>query len=364
MKKLPGKNASSIWFDQPYLPNKAGYAYRTADVPSTYTEKKRINFLRSLARHMTAIRALSFDKIGMPMIPKQDALPTIGPHYRWKNDGTDEAIQRATADSAQSYAITVINTKYPLDENAPKDTSTYKARGNRKIFDIVFSQPIFCPSEPETFTIHHNDLDFQNILVDDDGNVTGILDWDASYTAPRCIGAAAVPIFLRNDWFPRYVHDLRLTPHMAWYYQHYREVYAAAMVEAGNPDAHFTLNSAIYQSAFAAVTEFGERYSFVKKLVRQIPNCMVDAHDFQLALSLGWPAAQEWLTTQLPKIFGPKLPRSNLLAQLDADIIMKEWWLTFDTYLEEDVKDVHVASDDKFGAAEGKEGDTDAEDAT
>jgi hypothetical protein len=43
---------------------------------------------------------------------------------------------------------------------------------------------------------------------------------------------------------------------------------------------------------------------------------------------------------------------------------MKEWWLTFDTYLEEGVKDVHVASDDKSGAADGKEGDTDAEDAT
>jgi hypothetical protein len=211
-------------------------------------------------------------------------------------------------------------------------------------FDIIFSQAVFRPSEPETFTIHHNDLDFQNILVDEDGNVTGIIDWDASYTAPRCIGAAAVPIFLRSDWFPRYVHDIRLTPHMGWNYQHYREVYAAAMFEAGNPDAHFTLNSALYQSVFAAVTEFGNRYSLVEKLLPELPDCRVDARDFQIGLGLGWTAAEEMLREQLPKIFEPKLPRPGLLAQLEAELVPKlevekvlnEWWLTFDTYLAED----------------------------
>lgn len=65
MIKLPGNHAGNVCFDQPYRPNKANYAYRTADMPDASTEKKRTNFLRSLAHHMTAIQALSFNKIGM-----------------------------------------------------------------------------------------------------------------------------------------------------------------------------------------------------------------------------------------------------------------------------------------------------------
>jgi hypothetical protein len=343
MVKLPGKNAGNIWFDQPY---KSAYAYRSSDVPSTSTEKKRINFLRSLARHMTSIQALSFDKIGMVMTSDAEILPTIGPYFHWKSDGSDEAVKRSAATSTQSYILDAIATKFQQNKDGPIDAAFTMAYGNRLFFNIVFKQSVFGPPKPETFTIHHSDLDLQNILVDDDGNVTGIIDWDASYTAPRCIGSAAVPIFLRNDWFPRYAHDIRITPHMAWNYQHYREVYAAAMFEAGNPDAQYTLSSALYQSVFGAITEFGDRYDLVAKILQEIPDCRVDATDFQLALGTGWPAALEWLATQLPKVFEPKLPRPGLLAQLDADITMKEWWPTFDTYLEEEEDDqVSVASD-------------------
>jgi hypothetical protein len=355
MLKLPGKNAGSIWFDQPYHPAKAGYAYRTADIPSTLTEKKRINFLRSLARQMTAIQALSFNKIGMLVASDVDALPTIGPQYHWKNDGSNTAVKRATVASTQMYALRSMTSKFYQNKDAPKDEALCKAYGNRLIFSIIFDQPVFWQPKPETFTIHHNDLDLQNILVDDDGNVTGIIDWDASYVAPRCIGSAAVPVFLRNDWYPRYAHDLRLAPHMAWNYEHYREIYAAAMFEAGNPDAHWTLSSALYQSAFAAITEGGDRYDLVKKLLNEIPNCRVDSHDFQLSLGLGWPAAQEMLKEQLPKIFEPKLPRPGLLAQLDNEITLSEWWLTFDMYLAEDKdasgdEEAESASDDNHEA--------------
>jgi hypothetical protein len=67
-------------------------------------------------------------------------------------------------------------------------------------------------------------------LVDEKGNVTGIIEWDKTYTAPRCIGAVFSSMFLRSDWFPRYVNDLRIAPHMAWDQHRCREIYTAAMV--------------------------------------------------------------------------------------------------------------------------------------
>jgi len=55
------------------------------------------------------------------------------------------------------------------------------------ILNSVCVQPPFKRSDSEateSFTIHHNDIDLQNIQVDDDWNVTGTIDWDHSFVAP------------------------------------------------------------------------------------------------------------------------------------------------------------------------------------
>lgn len=93
MTKLSGEIAFSIWFEKPYDPLNPSGAYRLADVPSTKTQKKRVNFLRSLARIMAEIQHLSFDKIVMPLIT--DDGNTAGPSYRWGAvDDVDKASQR------------------------------------------------------------------------------------------------------------------------------------------------------------------------------------------------------------------------------------------------------------------------------
>ena len=347
MTKLPGKSAWSIWFDQPYDPADAAYAYRTADEPSVETEKKRLTFLRSLARIMTDIQTLSFGEIGMPVIDNWSDSQYIGPAYRWRGDGSDEAIARQPAKTTQQYIQTELRKFRPKADCAVSEKSV-KAEGVWQVLNIIFSLPVFNPSGPETFTIHHNDLDLQNILVDDDGNVTGIIDWDGSFAAPRCIGAGAVPLFLRNDWFPRYTHDLRLGPHMAWNYHHYREVYAAAMLEAGNgTDSVYTMKSAIYQSAIAAITEGGDAHDLIEKLLRLIPHCSVNAEDFKLALGLGWDAAVAKLKIELAEIFQPEFPRPGVLMDLEADLASREWMLTFKDY---NVHDEDGANDEsEFG---------------
>jgi hypothetical protein len=53
---------------------------------------------------------------------------------------------------------------------------------------------------------------------------------------------------------------------------YYRQIYAAIMLEAGNPDAKFTIKSAVYQAAFAAIYEGGSIYDLVDKLCRAIPD--------------------------------------------------------------------------------------------
>lgn len=334
MTKLPGKSAYDIWFDDPYTTERA---FRDADVPSTATEKKRINFLCSLARTMTEIQKLSFDKIGMPQVSEDGQTIAVGPSYTWfDEEDIDKATERRTFSTTRMYARHSLATNFSVDPNAEHNTFHYQHSGTRDILNIIFAQPVFNTSltSQETFTIHHSDLDLQNILVDDDGNVTGIIDWDNSYAAPRCIGASAVPVFLRNDWFPRYTHDLNISPHMGWKEHYYREIYAAAMVAAGNPDAKYTWKSALYQGCIAAIYSGGDHRDLIEKLVRAIPECRIHTEDLKRGLGMGWPSAEKMLKEHFGKILEPELPRASLLHDLDRDMLLQEWWCDFDELVE------------------------------
>ncbi|KAF2820695.1 hypothetical protein CC86DRAFT_248687, partial [Ophiobolus disseminans] len=164
-----------------------------------------------------------------------------------------------------------------------------------------------------------------NILVDDDGNVTGIIDWDKAYVAPRFIGAAAAPSFLQKDWLPPYFNNLDNSPHMAWKTPHYREVYAAALMEADNPDAIYTTKSAIYRAAITAIYDLdgGSTYHLIDKLLREIPHVRVQTRDFLGALALSWKDADAMLKIELAKVFEPELPHPRLLEDLDAEMALK-----------------------------------------
>jgi hypothetical protein len=231
---------------------------------------------------------------------------------------------------------------------------------------LVFCQPVFTNGRyhnPETFTIHHDDLDLQNILVDHDGNVTGIIDWDKSYATPRCIGSSAVPIFLRSGWFPWYTHDLRITPHMGWNEHYYRQIYAAAMVEAGNPDAIYTSKSAMYQACTAALYTGGEYMDLIEKLIRYIPECRIDTMDLKLGLGMGWPAAYAMLGHQFKKIFKPELPPVGLLDNLDKELELSVWSNDFDGlvdfYQEEEDEEEEVIEEEEVNEEETEETDDD-----
>ena len=60
------------------------------------------------------------------------------------------------------------------------------------------------------FVLTHPDLDVQNILVADDGTLTGLIDWDGVASVPREVGCAQYPLWLMRDWVPlRYKYDIQ-----------------------------------------------------------------------------------------------------------------------------------------------------------
>ncbi|KAG9188402.1 hypothetical protein G6011_02325 [Alternaria panax] len=362
MTMLPGKPAYTLWFPEDYPFIGDHRAFRNADVPPPHIEKMRLAFLRSLAKVMTQIQSLEFKGIGVPTFDYLGNLTGIGPTCHFTG-ASDDSFKRQPAATTQEYLQARLKAKVRhMDERRePGDVDAISERnGTRIILNLIFAQPAFHGPTDETFTIHHNDLDLQNILVDEAGNVTGIIDWDNAMAAPRCVGASAVPMFLRSDWFPEYNFSLEVPPYMAWNYHRYREIYAAATIEAGNvEDAKFTTKSALYRAAIATCTEGGENAAdFIPKLLHEIPHCRVDADDFLKGLGMGaWHSAIRMLETQFAKIFEPELPPVGLLEALDVELEMQTtWWSSCDELLDlyED-ENVEGAAQLPHGSATGSE---------
>ncbi|KAI4943645.1 hypothetical protein J4E91_009282 [Alternaria rosae] len=347
MTRLPGTPANNIWFPEDYPSVDSQLIFQHADVPPPHIEKKRLAFLRSLAQVMIQIQTLKFEAIGAPNFDDDGNLTGIGPTCHWTHKDGDEAFKRPPAATTEEYFRARFRAKMKqmgirfidlLNKDEWEEDDGLEDSGVRTILSLILHrQPAFRGSPGETFTLHHNDLDLQNILCDDEGNVTGIIDWDNAIAAPRCIGATAVPTFLRSDWFPEYTFGLGIPPCMAWNYEHYREIYAAVIVEASDAEnAEFTIKSGLYQAAVAAVTQGGDADNLISKLLREIPHCRVNYWEFIRGLGQGgWVSAQSLLETHLARIFEPAMPPEGLLEALDKELdIQTTWWSCCDELID------------------------------
>ncbi|CAO2657979.1 Nn.00g072390.m01.CDS01 [Neocucurbitaria sp. VM-36] len=238
---------------------------------------------------------LEFNKIGMLNSEEDIDDPVVG-HSWCKHDGIMLKVEAKF--SSRELFFGELEDKLPANINLAdlannddsdedkeeKEKQLHHYRGMLKIMYIIFACEAFTSKkqptdEHETFVLRHPDLDLQNILVDDEGNVTGILDWHEATTAPRCIGFSALPYFLTHDWHPDFT--LSDPPYMVWTVNHYRRIYVDAMKDAC-ADGRYTYKSAIYQAAYAVVTRGGSYPDLVLKVLLQLPGLrLTDLEEFQ-----------------------------------------------------------------------------------
>jgi hypothetical protein len=180
---------------------------------------------------MTELDKVEWDQIGMPCFMLGEMtdcynkpccrLPATE-YYKW-TDANDvhKAEERGPFTSTSEYIQQYKDNRYSstLDDKADDEEWYYTELGFHKIIDIILSHPAFNPDPADGFVLQHDDFDLQNILVDSEGNVIGIINWDGSLAMPRCVGHAAVPMFLRNDWLP---NTLERAPFMGWRLLYYR----------------------------------------------------------------------------------------------------------------------------------------------
>lgn len=340
MKKIPGMSAEEMWIGQ-HLPNppEDDEEYLIADQPQGELRAIRMTFLHSLARAMSQLHTLKFDQIGVPVFdnPEDDQPLFIGPVWRWHSKlgmNKPHAVGpfMSSAEFFQAGLAKVCNFASIKDD----DPDLLEFKGLHKLLSIILASEPFVVlgkaelsdsededeedpefaqyAEPadEYFVLRHDDLDLQNILVDSHGNVTGIIDWDGCMAAPRCVGYASLPTFLRRDWLDAY--DMSRRPWLTWSFKSYRDIYTAAMAKACSKntipvkytDAKFTRQSAMYQAVLGALYEDEGVVELVQNVLAEIDVFRrVDITEFCSRLVKGWPAAEKVLKEKMARLLDP-----------------------------------------------------------
>jgi hypothetical protein len=318
MRANKGISSNRIWFDRD---EDGDDDLDNAGQPDADRMRIRVNFLRSLAAQMAKLQTLEFDSAGTLNFDQDPEVPIIGPTYHWKvvsemtkltidDMGTSASINCIPPySSSQDYYVDALDNCWPWDEGYFPDCNN----GRRFVMLYMLARPPFNASkkigdEKESFVLRHDDLNFQNILCDEQGNVTAIIDWDKCRAVPRCVGFTSLPAFLTKDWTPNFKTNIDL--HMPWELEEYRKVYAGAMLEATGPhgDGRFTVKSAFYEAVHAAL--YGGHFgggvpNVVCKLLKQLKTTrMFQDLDILSRLAEGW-SGTTYIVPDLARFIAP-----------------------------------------------------------
>ncbi|KIW02278.1 uncharacterized protein PV09_06428 [Verruconis gallopava] len=160
--------------------------------------------------------------------------------------------------------------------------------------------------EHETFVLAPPVFDWQNILIDDENNVTGFLDWDKACTVPRYLGWAATPLWLSREYNSHdstWNGDIKETIED---FQRYRRAYATFMTEAldGQGDCKFTDKSRLFAAMVSAISEPGyTMFKLCQILSTVLPRTSMVTY-FERIGNDGWCRGERcWLRNKLGQLF-------------------------------------------------------------
>lgn len=286
MTYLEGRTVASLWFEE------------EGPLP---LEEKRQNILRSLAHQAAQLRSLTFDKIGaLHFSSNDDDKPEVGP-FHMLNFGVsrtssflqyvDDEVDVEPKTSSDAWLRGQLeewkkHVTEPSEENPFPEADRlqfWEHLGIYRLFSMALDElPLRKDGDGEQFVITPPDFDWQNILADDHGNVTALVDWDRVDTAPGFVGCCAFPDFLSEDWQPTGWYSW---PHWAentmspMQYDRYRVDYNRYMVEAcgGEGDCKYTAMSHLYSQLSRAVG----RTEPQKKLLERIITLAVPRVNFE-----------------------------------------------------------------------------------
>ena len=284
-------------------------------------EVRRQNILKGMAQAMSGLRNLKYSKSGSFWFD-EDAFdePVIGESWNLRIEGY---IIKRRFEISETYSSTREKVNANLhclldDAGFPDHCQDVCTKGMFELYRLIaaaFLDATETPNSDEDFVLMHGDFDIQNMLVDDAGNLAGILDWDGLSSQPRQAGWSMVPFWLQGDWASGYRWPPAIGADYASVrpdeFERYRQDYARYMWEAcgGVGDCRFTSKSHIYRAFLNSTTDRFEARRFVENVIAEIlPRARGLAYCTQLGENGFRSGEKEWLNTRLHSFFKPEPP--------------------------------------------------------
>ncbi|KAM7209875.1 Protein kinase-like domain containing protein [Rhypophila decipiens] len=275
MNFIPGQTLATAWFD--------------TTLPSL--EDRRLRILTALAQCLAQLAQFSFPKIGSIHKGENGDL-IVGPCFDWEEkDGTFRIIESGPYETADEYLrdhYAVTDGKNPWRVSATKVTKA-------AVGLLPFRKAC------DGFVLSIPDFDSQNIMVDDEGNLTGIIDWDLVQTLPRCVGYTRYPGWITRDWDPlMYGWPNSGSENSPEELERYRIHYDHAMGEAmqWSGDWEFTRKSHIWEAIWIAALNSVNRLEICCKLIQEVTGDKTTARGIMYDIGCGdadWPKLEEQL---------------------------------------------------------------------
>ena len=229
---MSGTNLAKLWNDQDWI-----------------TDLKREKIFEQIAKWMTELFAFKFDQIGRLDWDETSGTHRVVPFSELEE--RDTAVPDGPFDTAYSYLTSLLSNK-----------------GRVSGFPVPALFQLFISTLPDRtldgppFVLFHPDFDSQNVLVDDDGAITGIINWDNVYIGPRQGAAAAYPMWLTVDWDPSFHGwDEDASPENNKGHDSpaelasYRKAYLNAITRASRGElTHITRNSHVFTTLYIGIT--------------------------------------------------------------------------------------------------------------
>ncbi|KAM0424956.1 hypothetical protein ACHAPT_009757 [Fusarium lateritium] len=269
MSFMPGKPVSEVWFGH---------------LGALPQEELRLGILKSLSRTMAQLSCLSFDEMGS-IADDGSGSTIIGPLYNWHDneEGSLQVVASGPFDSTSAFLKKHLITRPDGNE---------WDRAEAKVVNTVLDCLLTCDTRPG-FVLCHPDFDSQNVLVDDSGSITGLIDWDLAQTMPRFVGYARYPGWITRDWDPL----MYGWPKMAESedspasLERYRAYYNREMGKALNMqcDWRFTEKSHMAEAIWIAVRNRYNRSDICRKFVK-----VATGEDILYDIGMGRYGEDEW----------------------------------------------------------------------
>lgn len=203
MERIEGKPLHEVWWNQ--------------SISQAQREQFRIRSLHGIAEAMAQLSNLTFSQGGSLLFDTKGNVSGIGSsnvvdlekqyaNMRSKDyDNTMAFRQIGPFSEAKSHLLSL------LDAREGDSEPNLVKQGACKLLRLFIEWSVMRTEavREKPFVLAHPDLDSQNIFVDPDGTLVGIIDWDWIAAVPHCIGPHSLPKFLTHDYDPdNYDYDV------------------------------------------------------------------------------------------------------------------------------------------------------------